>query len=149
MKIKPPVKHLLDVWKTGGIGDHAAKQSERFHELGLCLERRAYFDRKTLAEKSTVIDAGVEMAVYKTALDYYLETNNYRHHGDAIKFLVMLAAVMASATAITWDRRSVRDMARNLQEQMKANQTAFKENFMPRIEKLMREVDSLSQAMLH
>ena len=119
---------FFKMWRVSGITTDYARLSEPIHELGCCL-LMDFESYELLPESYTteMIAAGIRFLVMKEKFDRYdyLDTKRKDLHDDAVKFLVMAAAISKAQDGQRWSWQSVRELAQGFYSSMDKNPTEF------------------------
>ena len=137
---------FFKMWSVSGLTTDGAKLSEPLNELGRCLIDRELFSNLNSSEKTTLIAIGKQMLSLKYFFDIYIETKKNSYHDDAVKFLIMVAAVIQGAEGISWSWQNVRHFSQGLYGSMMDDSINFKYTNIPIIESISNEIEELIES---
>jgi hypothetical protein len=139
---------FFKMWSVSGLTTDGAKLSEPLNELGRCISDRDYFDSLNTSDKTTLIAIGKHMLAMKDVFDTYFRTKNKSYHDDAVKYLVMVAAVIQGADGMGWSWQNVRHFSQGLYGSMMDDARSFEHQNIPIIETLSTEIENLIESAI-
>ena len=116
---------FFKMWRVSGITTDGAKISQPIHELGQCLGDWQYFSNLNASDKTEIIAVGKHFLALKEVFDRYLDTESKQLHDDAVKFLVMGAALLQGKEGQSWSWQAVRHFSQGLYGSMDETRSAF------------------------
>jgi len=116
---------FFKMWGVSGITTEGAKISQPIHELGICLNDWQYFENLNASDKTEMIAVGKHFLAMKGVFDRYLDTQSKNLHDDAVKFLVMAAAITQAQDGQSWSWQAVRHLSQGLYGSMDETRSAF------------------------
>jgi len=137
---------FFKMWGVSGLTTDGAKLTEPLNLLGRCLDNYDLFHELSPSNKATLIGISKQMQAMKSSFDDYFYKQNKKNHDDAVRFLVMLAAVMQGSDGMSWNWENVRHFSQGMYGSMVDNALIFESQNMPLINSLMSEIDDLIQS---
>lgn len=125
-----------------------AKLTEPLHQLGMGLSDRGFFDSLNASEKATLIGFGRQLLAMKDVFDTFHKTKNKRYHDDAVKFLVMVAAVIQGADGVPWSWQAVRQFSQGIYCSLVDDPQTFDYRNIPVIAKLSNQTRQLIESAI-
>ena len=128
-------------WSVSGITTKAAQNSADQYRVGLSII--SIEDYKSLIDQKTQNMVSIEVGrIIRAKMDFddYVLAGDKRKHDEAVKFLVMIAAVMYGAEDRGWDWQAIRDFSQGLYGSMIDTPEVFRFQNLPVINNLIEEI---------
>jgi hypothetical protein len=136
---------LFKMWGVSGLTTEGAKYSESFHTLGQLISDETFYLSLDSNTRVKVAFLAKQVLLMKKSFDAYFYLNNKKHHDDAVKFLVMIAAVMQGADGPKWDWQEIRKFSQGMYGSMENNKMIFEKQNIPIFESLLNMIAELSE----
>ncbi len=105
---------FFSAWKVSGLTTTEAKKTERFYFLGVCLGDHERYKNLTKDERNDLILAGEEVLASALFFEQYWVHADKSFLDDAVKFLVIYAAISEGIAGNKWEWKTIRVMSQNL-----------------------------------
>jgi len=134
---------IFRLWSVSGLISEGAKTSQPLILLGSCVADPELFNSLGKTDKTTIIAIGKQFLVMKESFDIYIKTKNKNRHDDAVKFLVMVAAVKQGADGERWNWQTVRHLSQGLYGSMTEEPEQFWLLNIPLISNMTDEIEMM------
>jgi hypothetical protein len=136
---------FFKMWAVSGLTTEGAKNSEAFNTLGQLIDDKNFFESLNESDLKKISFLAKQVLLMNDSFESYFHLGNKKYHDDAVKFLVMLAAIMQGADQKRWDWEEVRHFSQGMYGSMVDNKNIFERQNIPIIESLMIQVRLISK----
>lgn len=133
------------MWAVSGLTTEGAKISEVFNTLGQLVDDKNFLKSLNESDLKKVSFLAKQVLLMNNSFESFFHLGNKKYHDDAVKFLVMIAAIMQGTDQKKWNWEEVRHFSQGMYSSMVDNRKVFEKQNIPIIESLIIEVEFISK----